>query len=516
MPGDAFVAIYHLHVKNISRRDGRSAVAAAAYRAGETLPNEAEEKDSAFGGRRDVVFTEIRLPAEAPAWMADRGKLWNAVEAAEKRKDARLAKEIEFSLPRELDRAIWIEVARQMADIYVTQGHIVDIAIHEDGRGNNPHAHLMLTTRAVGADGFKLKLRDADGVAFVREARETWAKIANAALGKAGAGVEIDARSNAARGIDTRPTRHQGPDPAARRARRWGKEMNHDMLEARRELLAEHGIRERFAQLAARADWPPERRDPVPGLNDGEAREWTTFWREVDKRMWGEELYPAREETPEQIILESRDPEQVGQVLRKLTEDIKQGAAVREATLEDALPVWRELHAAMIERMRADGHRTDDPLSDWSRVEKALREFDEQLTRLRLQEAERRSYEPVPDPEGRPIDPRALEEAEDRLFAEYERQTEINSTPRPEPMPADAREKAQAAVERQNALDVPDDRASNYRLAPQESRLDWLDDVRTEPSAFSHEQMEDRLDWLLPKTREREEIEREPDRERDR
>src|SRR5260370_9039046 len=86
-PSEPPVAIYHLHVKNISRRDGRSAVAAAAYRAGETLPNEAEEKDSAFAGKRDVVFTEIRLPPNAPAWLPDPAKLWNPVEAPEKRKD---------------------------------------------------------------------------------------------------------------------------------------------------------------------------------------------------------------------------------------------------------------------------------------------------------------------------------------------------------------------------------------------------------------------------------------------
>jgi hypothetical protein len=161
------VAIYHQHVKNISRRDGRSAIAAAAYRAGETLPNDAEEKDSAFAGKRDVVFTEIRLPPDTPGWMFDRAKFWNAVEAAEKRKDARLAKEIEFSLPRELARDAWVEVAREMANVYVTRGHVVDLAVHEDGSGNNPHVHLMLATRAVGADGFKLKLREADGLAFV-------------------------------------------------------------------------------------------------------------------------------------------------------------------------------------------------------------------------------------------------------------------------------------------------------------------------------------------------------------
>jgi hypothetical protein len=506
------VAIYHLHVKNISRRDGRSAVAAAAYRAGETLANEAEEKDSAFGGRRDVVFTEIRLATGAPDWMADRARLWNAVEAAEKRKDARLAKEIEFALPRELGRAPWIDITRQMADVYVTQGHIVDISIHEDGRGNNPHAHLMLTTRAVGPDGFKLKLRDADGVAFVTEAREAWAKIANDALGKAGAGVEIDARSHAARGIEKPPTTHRGPDPAARRARRWGKEMNHDMQEARRELLAEHGTRERFARLAARPDWPPERRDPVPGLNDGEATEWKTFWREVDKRMWGDELYPPREPV-DQIILGPRDPVHVRAMVEKLTDEVRRGAATREATLKDALPVWRELHMSMVERMRADGFDTNHPLLDWANMERSLREFDAELTRLRLDEAEREAYRPVPDPDGRPIASRELAEAEERLLEEHERSTnEVDPSPRVGPDLAIRRDDARAAVDRQNAIDVPNRDVDAYRLAPHESRLDWLDQ-QTPAGAPARGDLEDRLDWLLPRERE----DRPPDdRERDR
>lgn len=85
------MAIYHLNVKNISRGDGRSVV--AAYRAGEVLPNDAEEKLSDFGGRRDVIACGIHLPVGTPEWMADRTALWNAVELAEKRHDARLAKE---------------------------------------------------------------------------------------------------------------------------------------------------------------------------------------------------------------------------------------------------------------------------------------------------------------------------------------------------------------------------------------------------------------------------------------
>ena len=202
------MAIFHLHVKNISRGAGpriRSAVAAAAYRAGETLPNDAEERASKFGGRRDVVHAEIRLPEGAPAWMGNRGELWNAVEAAEKRRDARLAKEIEFSLPRELDQAAWIALARKMADAYTSQGHVADVAIHEDGRGHNPHAHIMLTTRTIGPEGFGLKMREADGKAFVRSARALWEKIANEALGTAGSAVMIDARSHAARGLSYDP-----------------------------------------------------------------------------------------------------------------------------------------------------------------------------------------------------------------------------------------------------------------------------------------------------------------------
>jgi len=214
------LAIYHLHVKNISRGDGRSAVAAAAYRAGAVLANAAEEGETAFGGRRDVLFTAILLPAAAPAWMADRASLWNAAEAAEKRKDARLAKEIEFALPRELPPGEWQRLACAMAQPYVTAGLVADVAVHEDGTGENPHVHLMLTTRLAGPAGFGDKLRAADGVAFVREARARWAALANAALLVAGSDARIDARSHRAAGISRTPSEHRGPDPAARRAKR--------------------------------------------------------------------------------------------------------------------------------------------------------------------------------------------------------------------------------------------------------------------------------------------------------
>jgi len=216
------VGFYHLHVQNVSRRGGRSVVAAAAYRAGETLFNEREERLSRFAGRaRVVLHSEIMLPVGASAWMADRATLWNAVEALEKRRDARLAKEIEYALPKELELSQWREIAREMADAYTSQGLVADVAIHDDGTATNPHVHMLLTTRAVSAAGFAAKKRRQDDEkAFVTEARVRWRVIANKALGKAGAGVEIDERSNAARGIDRAPTRHRGPDPVERAIKR--------------------------------------------------------------------------------------------------------------------------------------------------------------------------------------------------------------------------------------------------------------------------------------------------------
>lgn len=214
------MAIYHLNVKNISRGDGRSVVAAAAYRAGETLPNEAEERLSDFSGRRDVVAAEIRLPANAPEWMRERALLWGAVEVAERRKDARLAKEVEFALVRELPRAAWLTVARKMADAYTGQGFVVDLAIHDDGTKHNPHVHMLLTTRVVTGTGFGPKIRSADGRQFVTEARTLWERIANEALKKLGIAVAIDSRSYAKRKLERAAGQHRGPDRAERQERR--------------------------------------------------------------------------------------------------------------------------------------------------------------------------------------------------------------------------------------------------------------------------------------------------------
>jgi len=74
------VAIFHLHVGTVSRRTGRSSVAAAAYRAGEKIRNERDGITHDYTRKSGVVYSEIMLPENAPEEFQNRAALWNAVE----------------------------------------------------------------------------------------------------------------------------------------------------------------------------------------------------------------------------------------------------------------------------------------------------------------------------------------------------------------------------------------------------------------------------------------------------
>ena len=106
------MAIYHLHVKVIGRKSGSSAVASAAYRSGSRLRDERLDRSHDFSAKRGVVHSEVMLPENAPEAWSDRERLWNDVEAFEVRKDAQLAREVEFAIPREMTQAQGIELAR--------------------------------------------------------------------------------------------------------------------------------------------------------------------------------------------------------------------------------------------------------------------------------------------------------------------------------------------------------------------------------------------------------------------
>ncbi len=141
------MAIYHCSIKIISRGKGKSAVAAAAYRAGETITNEYDGVTPDYTRKGGVVHTEILLPENAPAEYADRAVLWNAVEKIEKAKNAQLAREFELALPVELTREQNISLVREYVNRhFVMAGMCADICIHDKENGN-PHAHIMLTMR---------------------------------------------------------------------------------------------------------------------------------------------------------------------------------------------------------------------------------------------------------------------------------------------------------------------------------------------------------------------------------
>jgi hypothetical protein len=221
---ESVTAIYHLNVQIIGRDSGRSAVGSAAYRAGEKLRavgaaayragdelgDEGTEVVHAYTKKRGVAYKEIILPDGAPEKYRDRETLWNAVEKSERRRDARLAREIEVGLQREFDLQENIELLREyIKENFVDKGMVVDFAVHDKKEGN-PHAHIMLTTRHVLPDGFGGKNRAWDKDYELVSWRKSWAEVNNRKFEEKGLDERIDHRSYKDRGIDREPTIHLG------------------------------------------------------------------------------------------------------------------------------------------------------------------------------------------------------------------------------------------------------------------------------------------------------------------
>ena len=200
------MCIYHLSVKVISRSGGRSATGAAAYRSGTDIKDERTDRTFRYAKRHGVEWTEILLPEGAPERFSDRCVLWNEVESTEKRRDAQVAREIEVSLPVELNSEQQRKLIKSyIKDEFVSRGMIADIAMHKTDP-LNPHCHVMLTTREVNRDGFGRKNRDWNNRELVVEWREKWAEYANRALEQAGIDARIDHRSLKAQGVERIPT----------------------------------------------------------------------------------------------------------------------------------------------------------------------------------------------------------------------------------------------------------------------------------------------------------------------
>ena len=302
------MAIYHCSIKIISRGKGKSAVAAAAYRAGEKITNDFDGETHDYTHKGGVVHTEILLPGHAPAAFSDRAVLWNAVEKIEKAKNAQLAREIEIALPRELTREQGISLVREYVKAqFVAAGMCADICVHDTG-GGNPHAHVMLTMRPFderGEWGTKQKkeyILDGDGNKIydrkkrqykcksvpatdwndqtkAEEWRAAWAQICNQHLAQNGHAERIDHRSYERQGIDQIPTVHLGVAASAMEKRGIRTERG----DLNREIeVTNQKLRQLKARISKLQKWlkeeqentePPTLADYIQGILSRRARE---------------------------------------------------------------------------------------------------------------------------------------------------------------------------------------------------------------------------------------------------
>ena len=241
------MSIYHLSVKAISRSDGRSAVACAAYRSGEKLLDEKYERTQDYTKKTGVEFTNIYAPENTNPELLDRQTLWNTVEKVERRKDAVLAREFEIAFPCELNaeqrKQLLDELCQKLVEKY---GVVVDAAIHaphtESGSdARNYHAHIMFTTRAINENGefaakkYRAFSRD-NGTQEVCDWREDFADLCNKHLELAGFDERVDHRSYADQEKDyLEPTVHEGPAVTAMRRRGIDTEisLNNDEIKLR-------------------------------------------------------------------------------------------------------------------------------------------------------------------------------------------------------------------------------------------------------------------------------------------
>lgn len=247
------MAIYHFSAKVVSRSSGRSVVAAAAYRSGGCLTNERDGVRHDYRRRQDVSHSEVLAPAGAPSWMRDRGGLWNGVESVERRRDAQLAREIEVSLPRELDAAQRVELVRGFVrDQFVSRGMVADVSIHtppaSDG-GEQPHAHVLLTLRGIEGAGFGKKERGWNDKGLLEGWRSAWSQACNQVLELEGHAARIDHRSLAAQGIEREPEPKLGVRAQALERRGVATERG----EARRQTQARNRLREEVLRLGGQA-----------------------------------------------------------------------------------------------------------------------------------------------------------------------------------------------------------------------------------------------------------------------
>lgn len=217
------MAIYHLSVKTVSRGKGQSAVAKAAYNSRENIRDERTGEVKNYTRRAGLLFSGIFAPKDAPEWANDRAALWNAVERREdeskRRTAAQLAREITIALPHELtDKQRQQLVTDFVREQFMRRGMVADVNIHAPaakGDQRNHHAHILLTMREIGPEGFGEKQRDWNSREQITKWRDAWERIQNRYLERYGHESRVDQRSLDAQGVEREPTTHLGPQAHA-------------------------------------------------------------------------------------------------------------------------------------------------------------------------------------------------------------------------------------------------------------------------------------------------------------
>ncbi|MBP5977252.1 MobA/MobL family protein [Brasilonema sp. CT11] len=193
--------------RNAGNGKTRSAVSMAAYRAGEKLYDERYREEKDFSGKRGIYASEIITPDGSPEWASNRQQLWNKVEAAEKRYDARVCREFIISLPNDISHDHKKEMIRHFVqENFTRKGLIADIAYHDfTGRhSHNPHCHIMITTRPLKGGKFDNKDRELDKKDALQHWRKSYMEIGNRHLERQGYEGRITTESLETRGITDR------------------------------------------------------------------------------------------------------------------------------------------------------------------------------------------------------------------------------------------------------------------------------------------------------------------------
>jgi len=229
----------HFKISIVKRSQGQSVVAGAAYQSGERLFSEYDQKTKFYNKKKELVHAEIMLPPHAPSGYADRATLWNAVESVENQWNSQLARRIVLAFPVEVPKEQYLPMLKEFCnEQFVSKGMIADFAIHDKGDGN-PHAHILLTIRAMDEHGKWLpkarKVYDLDengerirlpsgnwkchkentvdwnDQKYAEVWRHGWETITNRYLEAAGRPERVDLRSFERQGLQQIPTVHLGP-----------------------------------------------------------------------------------------------------------------------------------------------------------------------------------------------------------------------------------------------------------------------------------------------------------------